>query len=339
MISIRRYLYSHRRAHPQEEGQEQPETIAQSDLTYQASLARLATVLVSEIEVDGLNETDPAFEPVSASMGGIRQRLEDAESPDEIEALSVEIPQVLEEYRRARQTVERRQTEEVQKMLAMLQQTLEALGRGSERSVTRLRRIESQIRSASQISGIVALRERLRSCVDQIRDEAAAEQQEFARTKSELEQDFLLAQESAALARGGIPGRSQAEQRVAEGAGAAPLALLLLERLPAIKARYGAAVSERYFSGFVDIVSGRLPSLKKMFRWNESTLMVELPVGKTGEMSEPELRSCLGDVPRVIQVDVGGRVAVLENTHRWCLVPAGTRCAEILQRIEDFAKV
>jgi len=50
-----------------------------------------------------------------------------------------------------------------------------------------------------------------------------------------IERDFLLAQEIAALARGGIPGRSQAEQRIARRQ-RGPLVLVLLERLPAIKA-------------------------------------------------------------------------------------------------------
>src|ERR1039458_1050225 len=176
MISIRRYLDSYRRA--------EPDTGTPADLSFQTSLAHLATVLVSEIGAESLSETDPAFEPFSASIGDIQQRLEAAESPDEIQALSVEIPQVLQGFRRAKQEVDHRQTEEVQKIVAMLQQTIEALSRGNDRSMTRLRRIESQIRSASQISEIVALRERLRSCVDQIRDEAAAEQRDFAKTKS-----------------------------------------------------------------------------------------------------------------------------------------------------------
>ena len=330
MISIRRYLDSYRRA--------EPDTGTPADLGFQTSLAHLATVLVSEIGAESLSETDPAFEPFSASIGDIQQRLEAAESPDEIQALSVEIPQVLQGFRRAKQEVDHRQTEEVQKIVAMLQQTIEALSRGNDRSVTRLRRIETQIRSASQISEIVALRERLRTCVDQIREEAAAEQREFAKTKSELERDFVLAQESAALARGGIPGRSQAEQRIAEAGGVAPLVLVLLERLPAIKARYGTGVSERYFSGFVGELTGRLPSPKKMFRWNERTLLVELPGDGAGDMGESELRGRLTDIPRAVQVDVGGRVAVLENTHRWYLVPSGTQRGDILQRIEDFLR-
>jgi len=43
-------------------------------------------------------------------------------------------------------------------------------------------------------------------------------------------------------------------------------------------------------------------------------------------------------LPRSLRVDVGGRVAVLENTHRWCIVPAGAEPGEIHQRIEEFAK-
>jgi len=339
VISIRKYLDSYRRARADLGEEAQAEAVAPPEADFQASLAHLAAVLVSEVGAENLSERDPVFEPYTASIGEIRQRLEAAESPDEIEALSGEIPQVFEEFRRAKQVVEQRQTGEVQKIVAMLQQTIEALSRGSDRSVTRLRRIESQVSSASQLSEIVALRERLRSCVDQIRDEAAAEQREFAKTKSELERDFLLAQESVALARGGIPGRSQAEQRVAAAPGAAPLALILLERLPAIKARYGSGVSERYFSGFLSELTGRLPSPKKMFRWNERTLMVELPAGKDGGMSESAFRNCLSAMPRAVQVDVGGRIAAIENTHRWCLLPTGAQKDEVLQRIEDFVGV
>jgi hypothetical protein len=334
MISIRKYLDSYRRAQDGDGPAAAPAEALEAD--FQASLAHLAAVLVDGIAPEKLSETDAVFEGYSARVGEIRQRLEAAESPGEIEALSGEIPEVFEEFRRAKQQVEQRQTEEVRKIVAMLQQTIEALSRGSDRSVTRLRRIESQVRSASQLSEIVALRERLRSCVDQIRDEAAAEQREFAKTKSELERGFLLAQESVALARGGIPGRSQAEQRLTEAAGAAPLALVMLHRLPAIKARYGTGVSERYFAGFLGELTGRLPSPKKTFRWNERTVMVELPAGKGGGMSESQLRNCLAGMPRAVQVDVGGRVAALEISHRWCLAPAGGQRAEILQRIEEF---
>jgi hypothetical protein len=333
MISLRKYLESYRRARPDED-EAAPVEAATAD--FRLCLTHLATVLVSEVAAEKLSETDPAFDAYSASVGQVRERLEAAESPDEVEALSGEIPQVFDEFRRAKEQVEHRQTEEVRKMVAMLQQTIEALARGSDRSVTRLRRIESLIRSASQLSEIVALRERLRSCVDQIRDEAAAEQREFAKTKSELERDFLLAQEGVALARGGTPGRAQAERRLAEAPGAAPLALVLLDRLPAIKARYGTGVSERYFAGFLGELKGRLPSPKKTFRWNERTVMVELPADKAGGMSEPELRNCLAGMARAVQVDVGGRVAALENSHRWCLVPAGAGRAQILQRIEEF---
>jgi hypothetical protein len=76
-----------------------------------------------------------------------------------------------------------------------------------------------------------------------------------------------------------------------------------------------------------------------MFRWNERTVMVELPANGSCGMGEAELRKCLTDMPRAVQVDVGGRVAVLETTHRWCLVPTGTEHAEIVRRIEDFLKV
>src|SRR5208283_617057 len=94
----------------------EPEPAAPAELGFQASLARLAAVLVSEIEAESLTETDAVFEAFSASMADVRQRLEAAESPAEIEALSGEIPQVFQDFRRAKQEVDHRQTGEVQKI-------------------------------------------------------------------------------------------------------------------------------------------------------------------------------------------------------------------------------
>jgi hypothetical protein len=333
MISIRRYLDLYRRPRSAPDDPVAPAGLISPD--FQASLAQLATVLVSEIGAEADGGPEDIIGPFSASMRDIQQRLETAESPEDLEALSAELPSVLRELRDAKRKIEQEHTEEVQKMVAMLQQTIEALSRGNGRSVSRLRRIETQIRSASQISEIVALRERLRACIDEIRDEAAAEQREFAKSKSQLERDFLVVQESAALARGGIPGRSQAERRIADASATGSLMLVLLERLPAIKARYGAGVSERYFSGFLSQLSGRLPSPKKIFRWNEQAVLVELPC-VAPDSGEAELRSQLGDISRAVQMDVGGRVAVLENTHRWFLAAGGAGRDDTFRKIEDF---
>jgi len=333
MISIRRYLDLYRRPGP---GTADSSALAALvSLDFQASLAQLAGVLVSAIGAEADDAPEDITGPFSSSVRGIQQRLETAESPEELEALGGELYKVLDELRDAKRKLERRHTEEVQKMVALLQQTIETLSRGNERSVSRLRRIETQIRSASQISEIVALRDRLRTCVDQIREEAAAEQKEFARSQSQLERDFLVVQESAALARGGIPGRSQAERRIADASATGSLMLVLLERLPAIKARYGTGVSERYFSGFLSQLSGRLPSPRTIFRWNEQAVLVELPQ-VAPDSAEAELRGQIGDIARAVQMDVGGRVAVLENTHRWCLAACGAGRDDIFQKIEDF---
>jgi len=351
MISIRRYLEGYRPPSSEVaegvEGSEdapqkawpRPEAGAAGEEDIRPSLARLAAVLVSEIAGENLTEPDPAFGTFSALADELRQRFEDAESPGEIEALGAEVPQLFQEFRRAREALERRQTGEVQKIVAMLQQTIEALGRGNERSMDRLRRIETQIRATSQISEIVALRERLRRSVTQIQDEAAVEQREFARAKSELEGDFLTAQESMHLARGGIPGRVQAEERLLEVGGKACFALVLLDRLSAIKARYGAAVGEWYFSGFLAELLARLPAPRTVFRWNDCALLLEVPGEHEGGLSEAGARNALAAVPRSIQVDVGGRVALLENAHRWFLIPPGDSPAETAARIEARIEV
>ncbi len=331
MISIRKYLYLKSPAVELEEAPEADE--------FQVSLAQLAAATLAEIAVECGPPGSGGDDGPPSAISGLRDRLENASSAAEIDALRAELPRLLADLRREKREQERRQTTEVQKMVQMLQQTIEALTRGNQRSVERLRIIESDVRAASQISEIVALKERLRSCVEQIRGSAEAEQQEFASAKARLEQDLLSVQESISLARGGVPGRADAERRLREEGESAVVLVISLDRYPAIKSRYGAPAGERYFSAFLDEVTARLPSPKKVFRWNERTLLVEAAAEAFSGAIEVDIRNRLSGIPPTAQVDVGGRLALLDNLHRWVMVPPHLRSAEVFERIEAFASL
>ncbi len=331
MISIKKYLYL--------KSQPAAPDDAPAEESFHASLAQLASVTLSEIAAQCDGAGNAASGKIAESIGAFRQRLDHAESAPEIDALAAEIPVALKEFRRVKEEQEHRQTLEVQKMVEMLRQTIEALSRGNERSMARLRSIEGDIRAASQISEIVALRERLYTCVEQIRESARAEQREFSAEKAKLERDFSLIQENVALARGGLGGRAEAEKRIAETASSAVFLVLSLERYSAVKARYGAPAAERYFSGFLEEAGARFSAPKTVFRWTERSLLIELPSEGARDAIELDIRGRLAALPRTVRLDVGGRVAVLDNLHRWSLVLPGMPPAEVIQRIDNFVTV
>jgi hypothetical protein len=223
----------------------------------------------------------------------------------------------------------------------MLHQTIETLSTGNERSLGRLRRIETDIRSAAQLPQILALKERLNGCLQQIRQEATAEKQDFAVTKARMEREFLSVQEGISVAREGIPGREQAEKDLAADGPRINLVVVVLDRAATIKARFGAGVLERYMVGFLDQLREHLPSPKKVFRWNEHAVVAELPAGGLLESIEPQVRSSLAALPRDSRVDVGQRIAVLENSIRWCVlvVGGGVPREDAIHRIERFVAV
>ena len=331
MISIRKYLEmklpSCGEAGPSDEE------------SFTASLAQLAAVALAEFGTLSHQGAKDATERFLAGVRRTKTLLEEAESPGDIRALCEDLPSVVAEFRRAGHEQEERQTADVQKMVAMLRQTIEALSDGNSRAVSRLRAVESEIQAASQISEITALRGRLRTCVEQIRVSAAAQQAEFAATKARLERDFMVMQENVALARGGIPGRSQAEERMAEALGTARILAVVLDRQHAIKGRFGAAVGEKYVAVFASEVTSRLPAEWKMFRWNERCLVVEAEGAREGEEALAELRRRLSGFPRAVQVDVGGRVALLENAHRCRLIDPSAGPNEIARQIEELSAV
>jgi uncharacterized protein YukE len=320
---------------------QQPGAVPDAGVALCGSLAHLAASLLNAMgELCG-GQSHSLFEPYPAAIGGLRERLEQAETPQHLEGLAEETVALLQEYHRTQDQVDRQEATEVQRMVTMLHETIETLSTGNERSLGRLRRIESDIRSAAQLPQILALKERLNGCLQQIRQEVTAEKRDFAVTKARMEREFLSVQEGVSVAREGVPGREQAEQTLAADGPRVNLVVVVLERAETIKARFGAGVLERYMVGFLEQLRDQLPSPKKLFRWNEHAVVAELPAGGLLESIEPQVRSSLAALPRDSRVDVGQRIAVLENSIRWCVlvVGGGVPREDAIHRIERFVTV
>lgn len=334
MILLRKYLYGGETAAP-------TESTAEAGIC--SALAQLAAALLSGLGEQMMRERHSALSVFGLEAQKLRERLEASNSPEAIRSISGESGSLLEEFRLAREQMEQHEATEVQKMVTMLNQTVAVLSSGSERSLLRLRQIEGDLRQASALGDIVALKARLTDCLQYVREQRAQEREDAARSLERMERDVQRLQEGVALARGGIGRRAEAERDVAEAVAKldAVFAVFVLERCPLIKVRFSPVVAERFVSLFAQDLSEHLPGPKKLYRWNDFTVLVSVPGSKPLATRTAELRERLSAMPNERQVDVGQRVAVFSNAHRWTLVrPAesGSPAAAILL-IDQFAQL
>ncbi|MCL5745066.1 MAG: hypothetical protein M1541_14265, partial [Acidobacteria bacterium] len=206
MILLRKYLYGGENA-------ASAETIAEDGIC--SALAQLSSALLSGIGEQMMRERHSALSVFGLETQKLRERLEASNSMEEIRSISTQSGSLLEEFRRARDQMEQHEAAEVQKMVTMLNQTVAVLSSGSERSLLRLRQIEGDLRQASALGDIVALKARLSDCLQYVREQRAQEREDAARSLERMERDVQRLQEGMALARGGIGSRAEAEQHVA----------------------------------------------------------------------------------------------------------------------------
>jgi GGDEF domain-containing protein len=333
MITLRKYLYGESAAASGD---------ADAAHAFCGALAQLTTALLDGLEQQVFNEPHSAFRPFAVETRKLRDRLEGDALPDDISKTVDDAAALLKQFRQVRDQVQHSEASEVQKMVAMLNETIGVLFSGSERSVIRLKQVENDLKHASALSDIVALKTRLNSCMACVREERIKEQQEAARRISELGSGAQRVQEGFALARTGMATRTEAEKSVAEAVsnGESAMAVIVLDLIPTIKLRFNHITAERFVSAFAQDLSQLLPSPNRLFRWDDQSLLVELAESKLFARRMGEVRERLRQMPRERQMDLGNRSAIFSNSHRWTLLrPAEAQTAPAaISRIDQFVQ-
>jgi hypothetical protein len=309
VISIRKYLYE-----GAANGSPRPAE-AQSSALAAKVLGGLITSVADHV-LSGEALTDLQREARS-----LAKRLEIDPSPAVVTAAVAEADDILLRSQTQLEASCRVETAELQKMIAMLSQTLQALSAGSSSSVRRLQRIEQDLESTSAAGDIAAIRGRLAVCLDYVRKEAEKEKAEAERI-GVLEQRFRDAQEQMAILRSGVQGRRDAEEFLhAHHEVGVYLGIFCLEHFAGIHQRYGPAAAEEVASAFIQRRLVTIPSFERVFRWDASTLLVAVVSPAATDAVRAEVRGVVSE-PLERHVQVGGRLAVLRVAHRWTLIPA-----------------
>lgn len=316
------------------------------DLTAGDAYKRMLELLVEVLTEYPVQLDAAECERFKSEVSKIHQEFS-SDSTDEQFSVAIEaVGQAMQRHNRSVTSLVRRQGGELQNMISMLTQTINALGSASEVSAKSLENIAVQLKRASALEDIYQLRLRLSDCLKNVRDEAKRQRSDSGGRLQTLKQELASTQQR--LSHHGIEldidrvtgfaGRSAAEVAIHEAAESGEslyIAVAVLGKMQAINARFGYTVGDEVLCEFAARVAGRLCSRASFFRWSGPTLLGIL------ERTEP-LHIIRAEVGRVAEAPIskaivsGEQNAFITTSAATLVLPAAPPASDLIARIDSF---
>jgi hypothetical protein len=206
---------------------------------------------------------------------------------------------------------------ETQHVVGVLNMALMVLAGGSERSLSRLQRIQASLQRTSLIRDAEGLRASLADATKLIREEAAREQVSAEQDLAGLEAQVVRVRERlAANPVRRLPGRAEAIRALADWPARIPgatlcLVALSIDQIKALVQRYGPEpVDELFFQLIRERVQPLAPACAS-WRWSQGCIVSMFEHSGDYERLQADLAE-LCRAPLVYRMTLGSRTAVLK---------------------------
>src|SRR5579884_3272008 len=253
---------------------------------------------------------------LQAEFSRLRERLSPALGVEEAKLLNDEISNVLFRYSTSAQKKSAALTVQVQHILSILNQALLGVANGSQRSMTRLQKIQESLQKTSLMQDMTALKACLSETMQYVREESQIEKQAASKELDDLEREFGKAREFATASQASLPGRPEGVRHIARQLrGLNPdLALYLLayrlDRLQALAQRYGASAGEELIFHVIHDRVYPLANGSVSFRWTPSSLVAVFERARNLAAVVAEAKA-LNRSPLQCRLSLGNRTAIL----------------------------
>lgn len=285
---------------------------------------------------------DDRYQEFRNEMQDHRLAVKKAGSIERIRKAAEGVENLLEAYRRSESWFQMTQAAEMQKILAMLNDTLVALSTGSDRSISRLRQIDTALNRAHGITDIVALKATVAETMRFVRTEMHRERETTTKLLASTEEEFRRVRKALAASSGVFPGRKEAA-RILSGAlrgGSRDrcfVAVFVVERYAALAARFGDELANNILHGFLRERLGPLAAAGGVFLWAPGCVVLVLE--RDGTL--PEVRAevaGVADAAYEYRVYMSDRVVPVALASRWMLCQGSDWDTEsLLGEIDSFA--
>jgi diguanylate cyclase (GGDEF)-like protein len=235
--------------------------------------------------------------------------------------------------------------DELQKMLQMLTATIGAISSTGAENVQRLQEIESQVVGAAQIEDVRQIKAKLSECLGEIRKETERQKLETSRTMEQLNQGLESARQAPERTAPaldpvtGLPGRPQAEsalEKASQAKEGAFAAVVVVDRIQHINARYGRDEGDGVLRHFAGILRRQLPRQDLMFRWTGPSMIVLLR--RPGHIEEVRRElALLMSYEYEYTIKTSSRSVLLPIAARWSVLPLSAAPRLLIHKIDAFA--
>jgi GGDEF domain-containing protein len=302
-------------------------------------MLRVAQLLLNGIGEHAIRCDPDEYVRFRESMEQSAAALAESHGGAETMTLAEGAVQALEEYTRRTAQSLRVRGSELQGMVKMLTAAIGEISAAGQENAGRLRQIEGQISSATQIEDVLTIKAQLAICLDQIRKEADRQKMAASNAAERLRQDLQRAQAWLSDPVTGLPARAQAMDFIkaaCESEERTFAVAIAVDRLPAVNTAFGADVGDqllRYFSGYV---RRNLPPDDRLFRWTGASLLalvlrserIETVRDEIGRLMEQKLEYPVRTATRSVKLPV---------TARWAVFPMMASPQLLTQKIDGFA--
>lgn len=323
MISIKKFLNS-------------------KDSEVEGALRRVIGLLLQAIDLHAVEGDSVDYAHFRSGIQEIAKKLSDETPVEEILVMAGAVAESLRDYSQRTSRYVRANSVEYQNMVSMLTHAVSTVTQTSERSGSRLREIEEQLRRASVIEDIRTLRVRLGQCLEGIQDEIQTQQTEARTVRNELLESVQASHarlKAAAVVDSvtGLADRASAEVALAESANKSGLyaVAIVANRVGAINSRFGIAVGDRVLKRVCDHYRAALGGEDRMFHWHGPSLVALLSRQSTIDDVRNEIaritRSKMEDM-----IDVGNRSVLLPISASWTVFPMTSSSKVVAGKIDKF---
>jgi GGDEF domain-containing protein len=328
MISLRKYLFA--------EKEDQPESVDR----------RVIGLLLHGIYLHAVDGERTDHDQFCADMRNLESQVTPQLPDGELLVVAGAAIKALEDYKQRTTRFSRRQAVELQKMVAMLTETVITIGGTNAQSVAKLLEIGKQLEHASVIEDIRVLKARLGDCLEAVRDETLRQKSQGDDTLEKLKEKLTSAQErTAAFPRveeldkvTGLPNHEEAEKAIRTALATSKkhyVVAAVVSRVQAVNARFGYAVGDRVLNVFRGHFQGGLTPRDRCYRWRGPVLLALLQREDPIEHVSAEIRR-FADLKLESTLEVGARAVLMPISAVWSIFPVCAPFDTLIGKIDTF---
>jgi GGDEF domain-containing protein len=294
------------------------------------ALRKVVSVLLEKIGTVAVRGDPAEHTEFRAEMNHLRDQAENEVSPERLFVTAGAAVQAMENYNLRIAALIRKQSAELQSVVAMITETAAKIGGENARSVQRLHEIANKFEHAGTFEDLRALKSHLADCLLSFREEMA---------RQRAESDMAIRSLQNELQRRPIAGGAVAMDELdpvtglfRQGAGLQAMraatesgkrlyvVATVVKGVQSVNARFGFEVGDRMLRAFKNKMEHHLLHADRMFRWDGPAIVILMDRVEPISQVRTQIRRML-DSHIDESFDVDGRSVLIPITAEWLAFP------------------